>query len=89
MGWRSVKGGASATRSSTEWLGVDPYGDCDDLPAEADCVGREGFAVDPLGRIAVHAEDIPDEIWILLEAKRREANAEGWREVLSAVRRTS
>jgi hypothetical protein len=68
---------------------VDPYGDCDDLPAEAHCVGREWFAVDPVERIAVHAEDIPDEIWILLEPKRREANAEGWREVFAAVRRTS
>ena len=68
---------------------VDPYGDCDDLPAEAHCVGREWFAVDPVERIAVHARDIPDEIWTLLESKRREANAEGWRQVFSTGRRTS
>jgi hypothetical protein len=67
---------------------VDPYGECDDLPPEADCVGREWFAMDPVERIAVHADDIPEETWILLDQKRRAANAEGWRKLLAGRRPT-
>ena len=63
---------------------LDPYGELE-LPPEADCVGREWFAADPVERIAVHFYDLPDATLHALEDKRRAADREGWAEIFRVM----
>ena len=61
---------------------LDPYGDDPDLPEEEWCVGRQYFAVDPRDGVAVVLWDLPETTREALEQKRRDADAEGWRQLL-------
>ena len=61
---------------------LDPYGEEPDLPEEMRQVGREFFAADPGEGVAVWWGDLPTTTRVALEAKRRTADAEGWRELL-------
>jgi hypothetical protein len=47
------------------------------------CVGRVWFAADPQERVAVEWGDLPEETAASLVEKRREADAEGWRQILA------
>jgi hypothetical protein len=60
----------------------DPYGEYDPAHDES-CIGRQWFAVDPIARVAVHLSDLSEEMRTLLDPKRREADAAGWRRLLS------
>jgi hypothetical protein len=62
---------------------LDPYGDDPNLPPELHQVGREFFAVDPADGVAVLLYELPPEKQEALEGRRRTADAEGWRRVLS------
>jgi hypothetical protein len=70
---------------------VDPYGDAGLMPHdyEYSCIGRVWFAADPNERVAVEWGDLPIETADALEAKRREADAEGWLMILGAVESAS
>ena len=63
---------------------LDPYGERV-LPPEEDCVGRVFFAMDPDERVPVAFYDLPEATREALEERRAQADAEGWREIMSAI----
>jgi hypothetical protein len=67
----------------------DPYGDYPDPPEEEQQVGREYFAVDPTGGIAVAWHHLPKETREALNDKYRRACREGWRRVFDLIRNDS
>jgi hypothetical protein len=62
---------------------LDPYGELALLEEER-CVGRVFFAVDPEVGISVAFYDLPKEKREALSAKEREANRQGWAEILGS-----
>lgn len=62
---------------------LDPYGDFE-LEPEEQCTGRVFFARDPVEQVAVSFYELPEATVEALEGKRREANREGWAQLLGA-----